>query len=326
MMQDPRLVGSIAKPRQTPTQPWSAYEPLRTDKRTGNQVFASPEHDKAYRSTRPEVARYGRGLRAVGMLGQTPLLARSVLEAMAIPEEEYGLTKEGTVGFDPSSKKDQISKALAHMGLNFGQDLLTRDPYANALIDFIYQQNFPQIDKALENTMFPKSRTSMASFDPKLSPYGIPGTPPNPLVDFLSSKEASNFVRPFVNAQLPKQLKGYRGHTQAAAMGRGGKPNYGTNLLDLITDITNPGLKIAPYLSEIVAPISAEFSRRAGRPMYYTEQDGKTPLRDSKGQPKMMSFASGAQDAWKYLRPQITRDLKASVTGFGRNMENSFIP
>jgi len=325
-MQDPKLTGSIGRPRERLAQPWSAYEPLRTDKRTGAQVFASTEHDKAYRSTRPEVARYKRGLNSLGMIGQTPLLVRSVLERMAMPDSDYGLTKEGTVGFDPSSKRDQISKALTHVGLDMGQNLAVSNPWANTIIDFLYQQNFPQIDKALEDTMFPKSRTSMASFDPKLSPYASTSAPANPLLDFLSSKQAGDFVRPFVNAQLPKQLKGYRGHTQAAAMGRGGKPNYGENVLDLLTDITNPGLKVAPYLSEITAPIQAEFSRRAGRPMYYTERDGKTPLRDSKGQPKMMSFASGAQDAWKYLRPQITRDLKASVTGFGRNMENSFIP
>lgn len=307
---DRKTIGVIGKPRQ-PEYPWSAYSPLRQDKKTGVPAFASREHFNAYNSTRPEVARWNKLGHGIGMLGQAPALASNILELMAKPQHEYGLNEY--------SKQFQIEKALSHLSLDQLQNILVPNVWANMGIDTLYQANYPWIDEKMNHFLINKHNAQKK--------LGSGDDITQMLAKYLSTDQSGRAVKPFVDAQLPPILKGYRGHVMANAFTKNGKPNYGNTWLDLFRDVAMPGNFIAPYVASFgTAPLINEFNLRRGHPDYYLNDDDSVRL--VAGKPKPMTFKSGVKDAWNTHGSNIIKDLNASIIGLGKNTSQGlqFIP
>jgi len=307
----------------------AGYDPRKPlASRDGVKVFQSRSHAGANARLPEPPSAFSRATRGMGMLGQAPVMLRNMIDTSAIPEGDPRFDASGEF----TKQRMQEMNAL-HLGANTLQDALTLGlgpaaPAANFAIDSLYQANYPAIDEWMrKNIMRPKwdyedKNNNGNRGVPVKGQKGVTIEDPfTALAGFLNSPAAMKATVPISNARLPKQLSGYRGHTVANVRKTPeGNPNYGTHVLDLLTDVLNP----AGYaMTEALAnPIGLAMAAKANQP--------KQKYNKATGQWEDQKERFGWNDAGRIMKnnvfPRHGRDIKASITGLGRNVQDSFIP
>ena len=304
----------------------AGYDPRKPiASKNGVQVFKSPAHASANSRLPPVPSAFSRATKGMSMLGQAPVLLRNVIDTSALPVDDPRFDLSGN-----NTKQRQQEMNALHLFLNTLQDAATipTGPFAPAInfaADSMYQANYPEIDKFLrEKIMGPKwqSEDRKNNGNPGINVKGTRIEDPlTALAGFMNSPQAMKATVPVSNARLPKQLAGYRGHTVAELRPNAqGQPNYGSHVLDLLTDILNPvGYGLTELGSHPVSLASAAMTKRpkqAYNPATQSFEDTK----------EKSSWSDAARIMRDYILPNHKRDLKASIQGIGRATQDSFIP
>lgn len=289
---------------------YNPNRPLRAG--NGTPFFLNAEHQAAYNNRPPASSALSKYGSAAAKVGITPLLLRNVLSTMSEPNASFGDT-----GY---SKQAQVEKSLYHLLPDLLQNGLTsKVPLVNIPIDMAYYENMPRIDNAYQQRLN-SEYSDRNVMDKSLRMYGGDGDGQYFIRDLsgvLSNPILQNAAKTASTLQLPKSMQGYRGHVAGQAHGG----NYGKTIMDLLQDVLNPAYHLGPSVfAPLVAAGRADFGVATGKPMYYNN------VKDKNGHDKKMTALSVLGDSFNMLSPLLKKDLKASVTGFGRNMQDSFIP
>jgi hypothetical protein len=304
----------------------TGYDPRKPiASKNGVQVFKSPAHASANSRLPPVPSAFSRATKGMSMLGQAPVLLRNMIDTSALPIDDPRFDVSGN-----NTKQRQQEMNALHLGANTLQDILTMGlgpaaPAANFAIDAAYQANYPAIDEWMrKNIMSPKwkNEDSKNNGNPGINVKGTRIEDPlTALAEFINSPQAMKATVPISNARLPKQLAGYRGHTVAELRPNAqGQPNYGSHVLDLLTDVLNPaGYALTELGSQPVSLASSVMTKRpkqAYNPATQSWEDTK----------EKSSWSDSARIMRDYVIPKHRRDLGASIRGIGRATQDSFIP
>jgi hypothetical protein len=303
----------------------AGYDPRRPiTTKQGTPVYQSKSHAQAGMRIPPQPSAFSRGIRAVGMLGQAPLLARNLIDTSASdPNAPYWDNSPGS----ENTRQRALEAHALHAGINTLQDAATMflGPAAlpvNTAVDFAYQTHYPQIDEFLkEHILRPKWRHEDANNNgkPGVKIKGSNAIIEDPLTAIASafaSPQGRAISAPISNARLPKGMAGYRGHMSAKAHGVPGQPNYGTHVLDLLTDVLNPlGYAGMETIGPLLGPIGNAVS----------------PVNKERFDPNTKQWVpTGEKTGWHDVIPHIQelilptwqRDLNATNKGLNRFFQN----
>jgi hypothetical protein len=300
----------------------AGYDPKRpVTTKQGTPVYQSKSHAQAGMRIPPQPSAFNRGMRAVGMLGQAPLLVRNLIDTGALDATDPRF--DNTIGSENTKQRALEAHAL-HAGVNTLQDVATAflGPAAlpvNTIADFAYQQNYPAIDEFLKKHILrPKWRYEDAQNNgrPGVQIKGSKSVAQDPFITAPASAFASTEMQPLLslisNARLPKGMAGYRGHHSADAHGG----NYGTHMLDALTDILNPlGYLGMETVGPLIGPIQNAVQRRH-----------KEKFNPSTQQWEKTNERLGWSDVIPQLKedtiPRWQTDLRATNKGLNRFFQN----